>query len=114
MDHCLSLKIMVLLGTMLANYSVPCHKGDGGNTLATRYNHKIILVDEGVLPKISRQFFFQKIPAGTLSPKNQKIWVVICLRRMLLLQEDFYWLLLARIFCHIASRSPLRRMLLLH
>jgi hypothetical protein len=35
-----------LLGTMLPNYSVPCHKGDGGNTLATRYNHKIILVDD--------------------------------------------------------------------
>jgi hypothetical protein len=33
-------------GTMLPNYSVPCHKGDGGNTLATRYNHKIILVDD--------------------------------------------------------------------
>jgi hypothetical protein len=29
---------------MLPNYSVPCHKGDGGNTLATRYNHKIILL----------------------------------------------------------------------
>jgi hypothetical protein len=40
------LRIMVLLGTMLPNYSVPCHKGDGGNTLATRYNHKIILVDD--------------------------------------------------------------------
>ncbi len=38
-DHCFSLRIMVLLGTMLLNYSVPCHKGDGGNTLATRYNH---------------------------------------------------------------------------
>ncbi len=46
MDHCLSLRIMVLLGTMLPICSVPCHKGDGGNTLATRYNHKIILVDD--------------------------------------------------------------------
>jgi hypothetical protein len=46
MDHCLSLRIMVLLGTMLPNYSVPCHKGDGGNTLVARYNHKIILVDD--------------------------------------------------------------------
>jgi hypothetical protein len=42
----LSLRIMVLLGTMLPNYSVPCHKGDGDNTLATRCNHKIILVDD--------------------------------------------------------------------
>jgi hypothetical protein len=41
-----SLRIMVLLRTMLPNYSLPCHKGDGGNTLATRYNHKIILVDD--------------------------------------------------------------------
>jgi hypothetical protein len=40
------LRIMVLLRTMLPNYSVPCHKGDGGNTLATRYNPKIILVDD--------------------------------------------------------------------
>jgi hypothetical protein len=31
---------------MQTNYSVPCHKGDGDNTLATRYNHKIILVDD--------------------------------------------------------------------
>jgi hypothetical protein len=46
MDHCLSLRIMVLLGLMLPNYSVPWHKGDGGNNLATRYNHKIILVDD--------------------------------------------------------------------
>jgi hypothetical protein len=46
MDHCLSLRIMVLLGTMLPNYSVPCHNGDGGNTLATRYNHTIIHVDD--------------------------------------------------------------------
>ncbi len=37
---------MVLLGTILPNYSVPCHKGVGGNTLATRYNHKIILIDD--------------------------------------------------------------------
>jgi hypothetical protein len=43
-DHCLSLIIMVLLEKMQTNYSVPCHKGDGDNTLATRYNHKIILV----------------------------------------------------------------------
>ncbi len=42
----LSLRTMDLLGTMLPNYSVLCHKGDGGNTLATRYNHKIILVDD--------------------------------------------------------------------
>jgi hypothetical protein len=42
-DHCLSLRIMVLLEKTQTNYSVPCHKGDGGNTLATRYNHKIIL-----------------------------------------------------------------------
>jgi hypothetical protein len=45
----LSLRIMVLLEKMQTNYSVPCHKGDGGNTLATRatrYNHKIILVDD--------------------------------------------------------------------
>jgi hypothetical protein len=40
------LRIMVLLGKMIPNYSVPCHKGNGGNTLATRYNHKIILVDD--------------------------------------------------------------------
>jgi hypothetical protein len=46
MDHCLSLRIMVLLEKMPTNYSVPCHKGDGGNSLATRYNHKIILVDD--------------------------------------------------------------------
>ncbi len=46
MDHCLSLRIMVLVETMLPNYSVPCHEGNGGNTLATRYNHKIILVDD--------------------------------------------------------------------
>jgi hypothetical protein len=45
-DHCLSLRIMVLLGTMLPNYSVPGHKGDRGNTLATRYNHKKIFVDD--------------------------------------------------------------------
>jgi hypothetical protein len=37
---------MVLLEKMPTNYFVPCHKGDGGNTLATRYNHKIILVDD--------------------------------------------------------------------
>jgi hypothetical protein len=46
MDYCLSLRIMVLLEKMLPNYSVPCHKGDGDNTLATRYNNKIILVDD--------------------------------------------------------------------
>jgi hypothetical protein len=46
MDHCLSLKIMVLLEKMQTNYSVPCHRGDEANTLATRYNHKIILVDD--------------------------------------------------------------------
>jgi hypothetical protein len=46
MDHCLSLRIMVLLEKMQTNYSVPCHKGDGGNTSATRYNDKIILVDD--------------------------------------------------------------------
>jgi hypothetical protein len=28
------------------NHSVPCHKGDGGNTLATRYNHNIFFVDD--------------------------------------------------------------------
>jgi hypothetical protein len=39
------LRIMVRLEKMQTYYSVPCHKGDGGNTLATRYNHKIILVD---------------------------------------------------------------------
>jgi hypothetical protein len=44
--YCLSLRIMVLLEKMQTNYSVPCHKGDGGNTLAKRYNHKIILVDD--------------------------------------------------------------------
>jgi hypothetical protein len=37
---------MVLLETMETNYSVPCHKGNGGNNLATRYNQKIILVDD--------------------------------------------------------------------
>jgi hypothetical protein len=37
---------MDLLEKMLPNYSVPCHKGNGGDTLATRYNHKIILVDD--------------------------------------------------------------------
>jgi hypothetical protein len=37
---------MVPLEKMQTNYSVPCHKGDGDNTLATRYNHKIILVDD--------------------------------------------------------------------
>jgi hypothetical protein len=46
MDHCLSLRIKVLLETMQTNYSLPCHKGDGGNIFATRYNHKIILVDD--------------------------------------------------------------------
>jgi hypothetical protein len=46
MDHCLALRIIVLLEKMQTNYSVPCHKGDGGNTLATRYNLKIILVDD--------------------------------------------------------------------
>ncbi len=30
----------------LPNYSVSCHKGDGGNSVATRYNHKIIHVDD--------------------------------------------------------------------
>ncbi len=44
MDHCLSSRIMVLLEKMQTNYSVPCHKGDGSNTLATRYNNKIILI----------------------------------------------------------------------
>jgi hypothetical protein len=29
------LRFMVLLETMLPNYSVPCHKGNGDNTLAT-------------------------------------------------------------------------------
>jgi hypothetical protein len=33
-------------GEIQTNYSVPYHKGDGGNTLATRYNHKIMLVDD--------------------------------------------------------------------
>jgi hypothetical protein len=37
---------MVLLNKMQTDYSAPCHKGDGGNTLAKRYNHKIILVDD--------------------------------------------------------------------
>jgi hypothetical protein len=37
---------MVLLEKMQTIFSVPCHKGDGGNALATRYNHKIILVDD--------------------------------------------------------------------
>jgi hypothetical protein len=46
MDHCLSLRIIVLLEKIHTNYSVPCHKGDGGNTLATRYNNKIILLDD--------------------------------------------------------------------
>jgi hypothetical protein len=46
MDHCLSVRIMLLVETMLPNYSVPCYKGNGGNTLATRYNHKTILVDD--------------------------------------------------------------------
>ncbi len=32
------LRIMVLLEKMQTNYSVPCHKEYGGNTLATRYN----------------------------------------------------------------------------
>ncbi len=35
-----------LLEKMQTNFSAACHKGDGGNTLATRYNHKIILVDD--------------------------------------------------------------------
>ncbi len=30
----LFVRIMVLLEKMQTNYSVPCHKGDGGNTLA--------------------------------------------------------------------------------
>jgi hypothetical protein len=42
----LFLRIMVLQETLLPKYSVPCHKGNGGNTLPTRYNHKIILVDD--------------------------------------------------------------------
>ncbi len=42
----LSLRIMVPLEKMQTNYSVPCHKGDGDNTLATRYNHKIIHFDD--------------------------------------------------------------------
>jgi hypothetical protein len=37
---------MVPLEKIQASYSVPCHKGDGDNILATRYNHKIILVDD--------------------------------------------------------------------
>jgi hypothetical protein len=37
---------MVLPEKMQRNYSVPCHNGDGDNILATRYNHKIILVDD--------------------------------------------------------------------
>jgi hypothetical protein len=32
-------------GEMQTHYSVSCHKGNGGSTLATRYNHKIILVN---------------------------------------------------------------------
>ena len=46
MEHCLSLRIMVPLEKMQTNCSVPCYKGDGDNILATRYNHKIILVDD--------------------------------------------------------------------
>jgi hypothetical protein len=46
MHHCLSLRIIVLLEKMQPTYSVPCHKGDGGNILATRYDHKIILVED--------------------------------------------------------------------
>jgi hypothetical protein len=37
---------MVPLDKMQTNYSEPCHKRDGGNTLATRYNHKKILIDD--------------------------------------------------------------------
>jgi hypothetical protein len=33
-------------GEMQTNYSVPCHKGDGGNTQTTRYHHQIILLDD--------------------------------------------------------------------
>jgi hypothetical protein len=40
---------MVPLEKMQTNYSVPFHKGDGDNTLATRYNNKIILVDDTYL-----------------------------------------------------------------
>ncbi len=41
-------KIQKLPETVLmqTNYSVPCHKGDGDNILATRYNHKITLVGD--------------------------------------------------------------------
>jgi hypothetical protein len=39
-------KNYVPLEKMQTYYSVPCHKGDGGNTLATRSNHKITLVDD--------------------------------------------------------------------
>jgi hypothetical protein len=46
MDHCLSLRIMVLLEKMQTNYFVPCYKGDGDNTSATKYNHKIVVVDD--------------------------------------------------------------------
>jgi hypothetical protein len=46
MNDCLSLRIMVLLEKMQPNYSIPCHKGNEGNTLATGYHHKIILVDD--------------------------------------------------------------------
>ncbi len=44
MGHCLSLRIMVPLEKMQTNHSVPCHKGDGDNTLATKYNHKKYLL----------------------------------------------------------------------
>ncbi len=64
MDHCLSLRIMVLLEKMKTNYSVPCHKGDEDNTLATRYNHKIILVDDTILAF----FLTLKYYLTTLSP----------------------------------------------
>ncbi len=42
----MSLRVMVLLDKIQTSYSVPCHKGDGGNTLATRYNHKKIFFDD--------------------------------------------------------------------
>jgi hypothetical protein len=37
---------MALLEKMQPNHSVTCHKENGGNTLATGYNHKMILVDD--------------------------------------------------------------------
>jgi hypothetical protein len=69
---------MVLLEEMLPNYSVPCHKGNGGNTLAARYNHKIILVDDTLTYFLTLKYYLTLLPSQEIFHNRTSLFGMFC------------------------------------